>query len=283
MLLSKTVRGVPSSARARRRLARLGVAAVLGGVIAGILVIVPEPTHNPAATGKQGSARILPPISKHVRPAARRAIDATLDAFIPAAVARRSATTAWRLAGPELRSGSTLREWRRGISPIPYYPAGDPNYHHWSTIDAGPHYVVFNLLVHPSRGSKTSAWVFSGEMVQQGPRWLVNRLYTIATMAKPTKSGQHETGPADLAAPAPASGPPAPSKGYPGYVGKDWLGAVAAIVGAVLLVPLLLMLTLFVRGRLARRRLPPERTELPPLPTALATRDEAGERVGSGA
>ncbi len=272
---------VPSSPRLRRRLTRLGVAVGVAGAIAGVALLVPEPHHNVAPTGKEGPAQVAPPINKHVSPATRRAIDATLDRFIPAGVARRSPATAWRLAGPELKSGSTLREWRRGVSPIPYYPADNRPYHGWTTIDAGPHWVDFNLLVHPSRGSKTAAWVFSGEMVQRGSRWLVNRLYTIATIERPAKSGPREVGPADFAAGAPSTGPPPRTKS--GVIGSAWLLVVVGLVGLVLLVPLLYGLVGLVRGRGVRRRETPGHRELPPLPARIARREEMREPAGHSA
>ena len=49
----------------------------------------------------------------------RRAIDTTLAAFVPAAVAREDPTRAWELAGPGLRAGGSLREWKAGKLPDP--------------------------------------------------------------------------------------------------------------------------------------------------------------------
>ena len=142
--------------------------------------------------------------AEHVSPADRRAIDRTLDRFVPAGVARKSPATAWALAGPELKSGSTLAAWKAGNSPIPYYPVLEKTFHTWRTIDVGPRYVVFNLLVHAQPTSHLGSYVFSGEVVKQGDQWLVNRIYTIAIMNPVTKK-THEVGPADFVAPPPSS------------------------------------------------------------------------------
>jgi hypothetical protein len=131
----------------------------------------------------------------------RRAINRTLDQFIPAALDGSSPATAWRLAGPDLKGGTTLSQWRHGTSPIPRYQPRGKTFHDWTTIDAGPGYVDFNILVHPRKGAKTTgSYVFAGSMLKRGGRWLVNGLYTTAIFARPDKKGQHEVGPADFGA-----------------------------------------------------------------------------------
>src|SRR5712691_4493300 len=146
---------LPESAKARRRLFR---GSLLGGVVAVVvLIVVVVPNHQPPnakPTGNEGPAQ-LAAATPHlpVSTADRHAIDRTLDRFIPAGVARKSPATAWALAGPELRSGSTLADWQSGRSPIPYYPVLEKTLHTWRTIDVGPRYVVFNLLVHAQPAS----------------------------------------------------------------------------------------------------------------------------------
>ena len=110
------------------------------------------PNHkpaNPEARGAQGSAQLAAAGPKaRLLPADRRAINVLLDRFMPAALTRRDPAAAWALAGPELRSGSTLAAWRAGTSPVPYYPVLEKSFHHWQTIEVGPRYVIFNILVH---------------------------------------------------------------------------------------------------------------------------------------
>src|SRR4051812_13056166 len=117
---------LPESARARRRLAWLGGAAAL--VVAGLAIalLVPNreekdtaPTGAPSATLPQAGIVTTPP-AKLTRPD-RREIDPLLDRFIPAGVARKDPAAAWALAGPEMKSGSTLAGWRRGETPVPYF------------------------------------------------------------------------------------------------------------------------------------------------------------------
>jgi hypothetical protein len=237
---------------------------VAAAAAVGLLVVL-IPNHappSPKATGTEGPAQLAVAASVRVSKSDRRAIDRTLDRFVPAGVARKSPATAWALAGPELKSGATLAAWEAGSSPIPYYPVREKTFHTWRTIDAGPRYVVFNLLLHARPASHLGSYVFSGEMVKQGNQWLVNRIYTIAIMNPVTKK-THEVGPADFAAPPPASQTP---------TNKSTIGAailpVVSILALILLVPLSFGAVALVRAR-RWRRLVRERsgTELPPLPS----------------
>jgi hypothetical protein len=263
---------VPPSPRLRRRFLRIGVVAAAAGAIAGVALLVPNPAPPNPNPPKNALPAQLVHHSTRVTRSERRAIDATLDQFLGAALDRSSPATAWRLAGPELKSGSTLREWRHGTSPIPYYPTREKTFHSWEAVDAGARYVVFDhLLVHARHGPQTSSWIFSGEVVKRGSRWLVNRLYTIAVMQRPTKSGPHQVGPADFAA-APAQAGPLRISG--GGIGKLWLLAVGGLIGLVLLFPVGFAIVSGVRSRRVQRQY--ERTreaELPPLPRSLETAD----------
>jgi len=250
-----------SSPRLGRRLVRWSI--VLAGVGATVLVFVLAPeTKEPgkAATGKP--AKLARPVNLRVRPAERRAVDAVLDRFIPAGVGRRAMATAWRLAGPELRAGSTLRQWRNDVSPIPYYPVAGETFHDWMTLDAGPNFVEFALQVFPRRRSHLGAWSFSGLVVRRGSHWLVDRLYTAATYNRAGAS----TGPPDL-----VGGPV--SSGAPSTRRSPSAGLVAAIVCTVVLVllimPALLFSAFLCDGRPWRRR--PTRP-LPPLPVSALSR-----------
>jgi hypothetical protein len=281
------MRVIPSSPRTRRRVTRLGIALAIVGAITGILVLVRGPKAPSASPAKNAPPAQLVKQSKHVSPADRRAIDKTLDQFIPAALGGRSPETAWRLAGPELRGGTTLRQWRHGTSPIPYYPARGKTFHSWTTVDAGPTYVDFSLLVHPRHGPKGSSEVFSGQMLKQGDRWVVNGLYTIAVFARPDKKGRHEVGPADFAAGPAASGSgqgaPPPS-GHSASLGKVWLLAIAGVIFLVLLLPLGLGVASVIRSRRARQRYNArsEARALPPLPRSGQGASEPAAEAGAG-
>jgi hypothetical protein len=267
---------LPSSPRKRRRVIRAGIALAVAGAIAAVVSALPTAsTPNPAPTTNEGPAQLVAQTpSLHVAARDRRAIDATLDRFIPAAVGRRDMTTAWRLAGPELKDGSTLAGWRRGDTPVPAYPVRGTTFHSWETIDATRDEVDFNLLVHPRRGSHLGSYVFAGEMVKRGGRWLVNRLYTTAIM-NPVRGSSHEVGPLDFTA-AGSQAAARPTKARLGGIG---LLPVLGIIGLVLLIPLALGIVALVRARRWRRRIRETgRRELPPLPFDRTPRGAEPER-----
>lgn len=281
------MRVIPSSPRARRRFARLGIALALVGAVTGILVAVRGPKQPSASPARNAPPAQLVKQSRHVSAADRRAIDKTLDQFIPAALGGSSPRTAWRLAGPELKGGTSLREWRHGTSPIPYYPPRGKTFHSWTTIDAGPTYVDFDLLVHPQHGPKGSSQVFSGQMLKQGDHWVVNGLYTIAVFARPDKKGRHEVGPADFAAGAAAqsSGGAPPPSGHSAALGKVWLLAIAGVIVLALLFPVGFAVVSVVRSRRARQQYQArsDARALPPLPRTTQGSSEPAAEAGVGA
>ncbi len=268
---------LPKSPRVRRRALWLGTPAVVVAIVAAVIVLAPshgETSGAPATT--EGPAQLANTAHDlRLTRADRRAIDATLDRFIPAAMGRRDMTLAWKLSGPELRSGSTLAEWRRGDTPVPDYPANGKGYHDWETVDTGPSSVDFNLLLHPRAGSKLASYEFAGQFVKQHGTWLVNRMYTIAIFNRVTKT-KHEIGPADFFPQSSSSG--AVPKGH-ATLGGIGLLPVIGLLCLILAVPLALAGIALVRALRWRRivRSSPRR-ELPPLPRRHAE-DDVPERV----
>jgi hypothetical protein len=280
------MRVLPSSPRARRRLIRLGIVLAVAGTIAAVLALV-HGGKTPSASPPRNAPRAqLVKQSKHVSPADRRAINKTLDQFVPAALDRSAPATAWRLSGPDLKGGSTLRQWRNGTSPIPYYPARGKTFHDWTVVDAEPHSVDFSLLVHPRRGTQTSSWVFSGQMIKRNGRWLVNGMYTAAIMVRPDKKGRHEVGPADFAAGAAASSGQggAPPPGGSARLGKTWLIVLVVGISLALLFPIGFGTASALRSRRSRIRYArSESRTLPPLPRRGQGTSEPAGGGGLGA
>jgi hypothetical protein len=257
---------LPESPRTRRRLKWLAAVAVPAVVVVALFLLVPSHGPSPAAPkGNEGPAQLASAQRKVKLTAAdRRAIDAVLDRFLPAAMERKDEALAWRLAGPELKSGSTLAGWRKGNTPVPYYPARETTFHHWQSIDSGVGYVIFNLLVHPAKGSTLAPYVFSGEVVKVDGSWRVNRLYTIAIMNKTTKKHpMAEVGPADFSAgSSPGTSAPPDTTTH-----SSRIVPVLAVLGAVVLIPLLLAVVALRRARRFKRQAQSSgRQQIPSLP-----------------
>lgn len=261
---------LPSSPRRRRRLVWLAATTVAVAALGAFLLLVPNRIPLSPAPANRAPATKVASGTIHVASPERRAIDKTLDRFLRGAFDQSSPATAWHLAGPELKSGSTLREWRAGISPIPYYPTRNRAFHSWVAVDVGPRHVTFtNLIVRPRHSSATAAWTFSGEVVKRNSRWLVNRLYTVATTPPPARNGTPEViGPENFAGAQPQT---ESTHSSTALLGKNWFFAVAALIGLAFLVPLALVPASLLKSRRQRRRYarPGDRT-LPPLPKSSA-------------
>jgi hypothetical protein len=274
---------IPESPRLRRRLKWVAIAGSL--VVAGILVAVLIPSKGPSngkAAGIRPPAQLAVDTHQKLSRTDRRQIDTLLDRFIPAAVDRQDPATAWKLAGPEMRSASSLSAFRKGELPVPSYPANEKNYHHWRAIDVEKGSVVLNVLVHPRNPKTLGTWVFSIEVVRSKSRWLVNRIYTIAVMNPPVRPATvtHELGPADYAAPPPTSRTSTTSSPS----SHSFLLPVVAIFALVLAIPLGLGVAALVRHRRWRRTVRESgRTELPPLPSSYRRGAEEQKELASEA
>lgn len=272
---------IPESPRVRRRLTWGALAVGLLATGLAIAIFVPgKSPSNATPTGNALPAQLAVNTHQKLSAADRAKIDTLLDRFFPAAVERRDPQTAWALAGPEMRSSSSLRDFRNGASPVPSYPADEPNYHHWRAIDVEKDFVVLNILVHPKNPKQLGTWVFSVEVVKARSRWLVNRIYTIAVMNPPVRPATvtHELGPADYAAPPPTSRTSAtksPSS-------HSFLLPVIAILAVVLLIPLALGGIALLRARRWKRTVRESgRTELPPLPSTYRSGTEEQQKLAS--
>lgn len=272
---------IPESPRLRRRLTWVAIAGSL--VVAGALVAVLIPNNGPSngtATGNRPPAQLAIDTHQKLSRADRRRIDTLLDRFIPAAVERRDPAAAWALAGPEMRSSSSLAAFRSGSLPVPSYPAKEANYHHWRAIDVEKGSVVLNILVHPQNPRKLGTWVFSIEVVKSKSRWLVNHIYTIAVMNPPIRPSTvtHELGPADYAAP-PATQRTSTTSSPSSH---SFLLPVVAIFSIVLLIPLALGAGAFFRARRWRKTVRESgRTALPPLPSSYRGGAEEQKELAS--
>ena len=251
------------SPRKRRRIFWLTLVLVAGGIAAALILSIHSPkVENVNPTGAEGPADTVSAGNVPLTRSDRQAIDALLAKFMPAAVGRQSATTAWALAGPELKAASTLAQWKKGISPVPAFPVREKTFTGWPTVDVEKNTVVLSLLVHPKAGQeKLGDYTFAVQAIRSGGKWLINRLYTIA-INHPVRNGQHEIGPADFQAPG---GTAQPSQAKP-RVSSSWLIPIVAILSVALVTPLVIGSVLFVRSRRRKRGLAEQ--EMPSLPSS---------------
>jgi len=226
------------------------VAAVPITAITLVVILVPERSTIPdAVTVDEGPAQLADTHVYHLRPGDRAKINTLLDRFIPAAVQRRSAATAWALAGPELHAYSSVAQWRAGNSPVPEYPARGTTFHYWTTVYIGKNELLFNILLHPRAGLKIPSYELAGQVVRHGSGWRVNRLYTIATFSHPSAKRASVVGPNDFAAPS-SSPSPATQKAR---LSRYYAIPLFLLFGGALLMGLGFGVVAFVRGRQFKR------------------------------
>jgi hypothetical protein len=260
------VKLVPSSARTRRRLRIVGILAGAGLAVWGLSLLLPapervDPTARGAGTPKiVGRERQVP-----LRAADRRAINRTLDAFVPAAVERKDPLAAYGLVTPLLRSSATREQWRRGDIPVYPYPASKNR--DWTLNFSLPGHISVDLFVQPRKGADVGPIAFTVELKRTaGHRWLVDAFFPTAMFPKVEDGGQPLAAP-DLS-PANVTGT--------SQTGEARLSPVFFLLpfvflGFVLMIPLVM----FVRGKLREARSEriyarTPRGTMPPLPRPYA-------------
>jgi hypothetical protein len=123
------------------------------------------------------------PKSAKIDPAAR----AVAAKFINTAVgrpakmtpaARRNLAEAWRLAAPELRTGTSYREWLTGNIPVIPYPVGNVDTTLFKVTEQYPNELLLDIALIPKRGVKEDPQLFAMGLKKLGKpghkRWLVN-------------------------------------------------------------------------------------------------------------
>ena len=194
---------LPASPRRRRRIAWLGGLGLVAALAIGSIFLLPSP-HKIHETFS-GPASVDTPGTTHVESAEHRRIDATIDRFVLAALARGNLGTAWDLSGADLRGTTTRADWIAGKTPVSPFPIAGREFHGWTHVVARPDSVTFDLLIQPRAGAKVGgakigATAFSVQVIRRRATWVVNRWYTQATFSPVGTKHPHIVGPNDFGA-----------------------------------------------------------------------------------
>jgi hypothetical protein len=234
---------VLSSPRIRRRLgwtaALLGIAAVVAAAVVLLpsrsATIATDPAPQPA-TEKSTRAYAQPPTV----PVPRPEINALLDKFIPAVIARKDLAAGWALVAPEARGSRA--DWRRGVTPFQHFPARDRMFRGWQVNYSYPGDVGFDVFLAPTNPDKQVAMAFRGEAKKIDGAWRIAVFYPQATF-QPVKKKAFVWADTDLQPQAVGSAAGS------GRLGAVWLLVPASIFGVALVGGLA-----FAIARAARRR-----------------------------
>lgn len=176
---------VISSPRARRRLAWLGgVLAVVGAIAAASVLL---PSRNAAV--ETGDAPAVAAPARQAQPARgygepktvpppRKELNALLDAFIPAVIARKDLAAGWDLVTADARGRRS--EWLRGTTPFQTFAARAEPYHGWTVNYSYPGDIGFDIFLAP-KDPRDVSMAFRGEAKKEGGAWKIAVFYPQAT------------------------------------------------------------------------------------------------------
>jgi hypothetical protein len=168
------LRRILHSYRWRRRFVIWGIVCAIGGTIAAIAAVS---IHNPNTAPHGGRATIVAqPKHAPFRPAERRQVSKVLAAFLSTAVARKHVASAWHIAGPELKSGLSKREWDTGAIPVQPYPVASKGLGQWESVEYSYHNAVgLSVLLFPRPGSGQAPATADVDVIKNHHgQWLVN-------------------------------------------------------------------------------------------------------------
>jgi hypothetical protein len=236
---------VLSSPRTRRRLAWLIGAVLVAAAITAAAVFMP--THSAAVKDDAASSAALPAHARTAQPVGeartvpppRRALNALLDTFIPAVIARRNLAAGWNLVTPDARGSRA--DWMRGTTPFQTYDARIEPFHGWTLNYSYPDDVGFDIFVAP-RNPKDVSMAFRGEAKKIAGKWKIAVFYPQATFQP---AGKRAAVWADKDLQPQAAAATATS----GRLSATWLLLPVGFVGAVVAIALS-----FVLVRMLRRR-----------------------------
>ena len=194
-----------------------------------------------------------------LKPAERRAIDATLDRFVASAVQRKDLGAAYDLVTPAMRTGISRRAWAHGTTNVMAYPARGTRFHGWTLDLAQPGYVMLDLLLQPRRHEHKGPMIFTFELRRVHGRWLVASFIPSASFAGAERTGSMKAF-GDF-------GPLAATNPKPKHVNRLFLIGPALLVLLIVALPAAIVLRSWRRNRRAEREYgKPLQRSLPPLP-----------------
>jgi len=167
------LRRILHSYRWRRRFVIWGAVCVVGGTLIALAALS---IHNPNTAPHGGKATIVAqPKRAPFRPAEKHQVSKVLAAFLSTAVARKHVASAWNIAGPQLKSGLTEREWDTGAIPVQPYPVANKGLGEWESVEYSYRNAVgLSVLLLPKPGSGQAPATADVDVVKHRGHWVVN-------------------------------------------------------------------------------------------------------------
>jgi hypothetical protein len=170
------VSAYPARLKRARRFARLApwisALVLVAGIVTFLIVYFrntakPEGSSNPVTPGKPATVQ---PAAKSV--AVPKEAKRVAGRFILTAVQRKNLDEAWKLSGPQIRSGMTYKQWLTGnIAVVPWL--GTIGQVPLKVDFSYPGDVEFTVIVTPKPGTKGRPDTFIIALKQYGKQWKV--------------------------------------------------------------------------------------------------------------
>lgn len=249
------MQAILQSYRWRRRFAWSGIWLVVVVAVVLLIVLLPKGSVEKHPGVRPGPVQDNSGVGRQVRVTAaqRRAVNETLLAFIRTGVTRNDPAAAWPLVTPAMRSGVSRADWNAGQLPVTPYPARIPKRPDWTVLSSFEGDLTIDLLLQPKHGAKQGPIAFAVELKRsRDGRWLIDSM-----------APEHVFAPAEPPSAAQKAPKPLPKNFKPAYargrLSPLWFVIPGALLGLIVLVPLLVVLLSWRRNRAIERRYRRER------------------------
>jgi hypothetical protein len=224
----------PWSARAKRRLIRVGVLLTLILGVAALVVLLPKP-HREAEKFDNVPADVPAPTPDEVAatPKLRKLLIGETDEFVRTAVRRHDLAASWHLIHPNLKQGLTKQEWLTGNIPVVPFPA--KGIIAWDLDWSYPGDVAADVVLQPVAKSGLYRKTFTIEFKRVGSasdnHWLVYS-WVPSGVSQALIDDEH------------AAGVAAALENVRGHQGLSpiWILVPVGIIGTVFMLPLVVFL-----------------------------------------
>ncbi len=125
---------------------------------------------------------------QRLAPAARRAINHTLDVFVRSGVERQSPALALTVASPVMRSSATRAEWLAGNLPVAPFQVAGSNFHGYTVVTASPNQANLTLILQAKDPKTESAIAYSVRLSRIHGKWLLDWFTPTAFFAPASKT-----------------------------------------------------------------------------------------------
>ena len=135
---------------------------------------------------------------QRLAPAARRAINHTLDVFVQYGVERQSPARALTVASPMMRSSATRSEWLAGNLPVPPFQVAGRNFHGYTVLTASPTQANLTVILQAKHPKTQGAIAYNVRLSRIHGKWLLD-WFTPSAFFAPSSKTPNITAEPDLA------------------------------------------------------------------------------------